>query len=294
MPRIKVGDIEIYYEIHGAGEPLLLVAGLGFGAWSWYRQIPEVCQGAHASSVPRLEGNTDRLEACAPRVLSREFTTIAFDNRGAGQSDKPDVEYTIKMMADDAAALLRALKIERAHVLGHSMGGYVAQELALSYPDLVASLVLVSTSFGGKNAVLMSPETAAQMRSELDADDPEVALRRGLSLRFSDRFIAEHPDLINEFITVRRAHLPPRASWLRQFAACLTFETESRLPSLRVPTLILTGDDDPIVPAENSRRLAARIPGSRLRVLEGARHLVFIERAEEFNEIVIEFLKASS
>lgn len=279
MPKIRINEIALYYEIHGGGElledpmrsadrtrpSLLLVAGLGFGVWSWYRQIS---------------------------AFAREFVTIAFDNRGAGQSDKPDVEYTIKMMAEDAAELLRALKIERAHVLGHSMGGYIAQELALSYPDLVAGLVLVSTSFGGKNAVLMSAETAAQMRSELEADDPEVALRRGLSLRFSDRFIAEHPDLINEFIALRRAHLPPRAAWLRQFAACLTFETESRLPSLHVPTLILTGDDDPIVPAENSRRLAARIPGSRLRVLEGARHLVFIERAEEFNHLVIEFLKS--
>ncbi|HXF04304.1 MAG TPA: alpha/beta hydrolase [Blastocatellia bacterium] len=174
------------------------------------------------------------------------------------------------------------------------MGGYIAQELALSDPDLVASLVLVSTSFGGRNAVRMSAETATQMRSELEADDPEVALRRGLSLRFSDRFIAEHPDLINEFVAVRKANLPPRVAWLRQFAACLMFETESRLASPRVPTLILTGDDDPIVPAENSRHLAARISGSRLCVLEGARHLVFIERAEEFNHLVIEFLKAAS
>ncbi|MCS6803530.1 MAG: alpha/beta fold hydrolase [Acidobacteriota bacterium] len=272
MPKIKVNEIELYYEIHGGEShehsgrlPLLLIAGLGFGAWSWYRQIP---------------------------ALAREFVTIAFDNRGAGQSDKPDTEYTIKMMADDAAMLLRALKVERAHVLGHSMGGYIAQELALGYPDLVASLVLVSSSFGGKNAVLMSAETAAQMRSELEAEDPEVALRKGLSLRFSDRFIAEHPDLVNEFIAVRRAHLPPREAWLRQFVACLTFETESRLPSLRIPTLIVTGDDDPIVPAENSRRLAASIPGSQLRVLEGARHLLFIEHAEAFNHIVIEFLKA--
>lgn len=266
MPKIRVNEIELYYERHGTGKPLLLIAGLGFGAWSWFCQIP---------------------------TLAQEFTTIVFDNRGVGQSDKPDVEYTIKMMADDAAGLLRALKVERAHVLGHSMGGYIAQELALSSPDLVAGLVLVSTSFGGKNAVLMSAETAAQMRSELEADDPEVALRRGLRLRFSDRFIAEHPDVINEFVTVRKAHLPSRAAWLRQFAACLSFETESRLGSLDAPTLIVTGDDDPIVPAENSRRLAARIPGSQLRVFEGARHLVFIERAEEFNHIVIEFLKAS-
>lgn len=274
MPKFKITDIELYYEIHGGVPrehperfPLLLIAGLGFGAWSWYRQIP---------------------------AFAREFTTIAFDNRGAGQSDKPDAEYSITMMADDAAGLLRALKIERAHVLGHSMGGYIAQELALNHPQLVASLVLVSTSFGGKNAVLMSAETAVQMLSELEADDPEAALRKGLRLRFSDRFIAEHPDLVNEFLALRRAHLPPRAAWLRQFAACRAFDAESRLSSLGVPTLILTGDDDPIVPAENSRRLAARISGSRLRVFPSARHLVFIEQAEEFNHLVIEFLKAMS
>jgi pimeloyl-ACP methyl ester carboxylesterase len=186
MPKIRVNAVELYYEIRGAGEPLLLIAGLGFGAWSWYRQIPD---------------------------FSRAFLTLAFDNRGAGHSEKPEMAYTIEMMAEDAAALLRALGIERAHVLGHSMGGYIAQELALRHPDLVLRLVLVSTSFGGKNAVLMSPETAAQMRAELEAEDVEEALRRGLRLRFSDRFITEHPDLIEEFLAARKAHLPPRAAW---------------------------------------------------------------------------------
>lgn len=267
MPRIKVNDLELYYEIHGVGEPLLLIAGLGFGTWSWFRQIPE---------------------------FSREFTTIAFDNRGAGQSDKPDAEYTIKMMAEDAGALLKALKIERAHVLGHSMGGYIAQELALHHPELVASLVLVSTSFGGKNAILMAPETAAQMRSELEAEDTEGALRRGLSLRFSDQFIVEQPDIIDQFLALRRANLPPGSAWQRQFTACLGFETESRLASLRAPTLILTGGDDPIIPAENSNLLAEKILNSRLLILPGARHLAFVEHAKEFNRIVIEFLKALS
>jgi len=147
--------IELYYEVHGAGEPVLLIAGLGFGAWSWFRQIPD---------------------------LARHFLTIAFDNRGAGLSEKPDCEYTIEMMAEEAVGLLRALGVARAHVLGHSMGGYIAQEVALRHPEVVSSLILVSTSFGGKNAVLMSPETAAQMRSELEAEDRDAALRRGLSL----------------------------------------------------------------------------------------------------------------
>jgi pimeloyl-ACP methyl ester carboxylesterase len=256
--------IELYYEVHGTGEPVLLIAGLGFGAWSWFRQIPD---------------------------LARHFLTIAFDNRGAGLSEKPDCEYTIEMMAEEAVGLLRALGVARAHVLGHSMGGYIAQEVALRHPEVVSSLILVSTSFGGKNAVLMSPETAAQMRSELEAEDRDAALRRGLSLRFSERFLAEHPEIIEEFLARRKAHLPPAYAWQRQFAACLRFETESRLNALRSPTLIVTGSDDPIVPPENSMRLARVIPGARLIVFPEARHLVFIERAEEFNRIVIEFLQ---
>lgn len=269
MPWIKANDVRLYYELHGAKEsmgiPLLLIAGLGFGAWSWFCQIP---------------------------VFSHTFTTLAFDNRGVGQSDQPDFPYTIPMMAEDAAALLRGLGIERAHVLGHSMGGYIAQELALQHPELVVGLVLVSTSFGGKNAVLMSPETATQMRAELEAEGAEAVLRKGLSLRLSDSFIAERPDIVDQFLALRRMHLPTRIAWEHQFAACLGFEAESRLAALQAPTLILTGDDDPIVPAENSRLLAERIPNARLVLFPGARHLVFIERAEEFNRTVIEFLNA--
>lgn len=227
MPRARINGIELYYEVHGAGEPLLLIAGLGFGVWSWFRQIPD---------------------------LSQHFRIVAFDNRGAGLSEKPDCEYTIEMMAEDAVALLRTLNVARAHVLGHSMGGYIAQEIALRHPDVVSKLILVSTSFGGKNAVLMSPETAAQMRSELEAEDRETALRRGLSLRFSDRFLAEHPEIVEEFLARRKAHFPPAYAWQRQFAACLRFETESRLSALRIPTLIVTGSDDPIVPSDGRKR----------------------------------------
>lgn len=264
MPHAQVNGVELYYEVHGTGEPLLLVAGLGFGVWSWFRQVPD---------------------------LSQHFRVIAFDNRGAGLSEKPDCEYTIEMMAEDAVALLGALNVARAHVLGHSMGGYIAQEIALRHPDVVSKLILVSTSFGGENAVLMSPETAAQMRSELEAEDREAALRRGLSLRFSDRFLAEHPEIVEEFLARRKAHLPPAYAWQRQFAACLRFETESRLNALQAPTLIVTGSEDPIVPSENSLRLVQAIPNARLMIFPGARHLVFIEQAEAFNRIVIEFLK---
>ena len=100
--KIKIDDIDVYYEIHGEGEPLLLVEGLGYSTWMWFKQIPN---------------------------FSREYQVIVFDNRGVGNTDKPDIEYTIEMMADDAAGLLRALDIESAHVLGVSMGGFIAQEM---------------------------------------------------------------------------------------------------------------------------------------------------------------------
>ena len=119
--KAKVNGIDIYYEIHGSGEPLLLIEGLGYSAWMWYKQIP---------------------------TLSEQYKVIVFDNRGAGNTDKPDSEYSIEIMADDAAGLLRTLGIESAHMLGVSLGGFIAQELALRHPDMSKSLTLVSTNSG--------------------------------------------------------------------------------------------------------------------------------------------------
>jgi len=131
MPHETINGCRIYYEIHGEGEPLVLIMGLRRNLLWWYRQIP---------------------------TLSQHFKVLAFDNRGAGRSDKPDMEYSIGLFADDTAGLTRALGLEDAHILGISMGGYIAQELALNHPDLVRDLILGCTSCGGSRAILMSPE----------------------------------------------------------------------------------------------------------------------------------------
>ena len=123
---VPVNGINMYYETHGEGEPLLLIEGLGYSSWMWYKQIPE---------------------------LSKEYRVIVYDNRGVGRSAKPDSEYTIELMADDAASLLTALGVESAHVLGVSMGGYIAQELALRHPEKVRSLILAGTNRGEGNAL---------------------------------------------------------------------------------------------------------------------------------------------
>lgn len=265
MSALRANGIDIYYETAGDGPPLALITGLGFASWSWYRQIPP---------------------------LSRQFTTIAIDNRGAGQSSKPDEPYSIKAMADDAAAVLRHLDVAGAAIVGVSMGGYIAQELALGHPGLVSRLVLCSTSAGGQDVVMASQETIDTLTREAAADwSPEV-MKGTLNLRFSDRCITETPEVIAEYAAGRGDARPPRHGWERQIAACFEFSTGDRLATLSVPTLVITGDDDPIVPHDNSKILADKIPGAELVVIPTGRHLAIIEFADEINEHIMRFCRA--
>lgn len=267
MPIAKVGDIRIHYLIEGQGPPLLMIMGFG------------------ASSVAWSDEYTAR--------FTPSFRTIRFDNRGTGLSDKPDGEYSIRMMAEDAAGLLRAQGIEKAHVFGVSMGGMIAQELALRHPQRVRTLILGSTSFGGPNAVVASTELM-QSWAGLAALPVEQAIERGLTFLYSDGFIARMKEqLIRRGLAL--AHLrPPLDALLRQFAAVSQFDAFDRLSEIRVPTLILTGSDDKIVPAENSRILAERIPSARLVIFEGAGHGYLVECAEESNAVVLDFLRRHS
>jgi pimeloyl-ACP methyl ester carboxylesterase len=221
MPKAKVGDIQLCYEERGQGEPLLLIMGLGASTLSWSDQIP---------------------------AFGREFRVVAFDNRGAGRSDKPAVRYTIALFADDTAGLMDALGIDSAHVYGQSMGGFFAQELALRHPERVPLL-------------------------------------------YSDEFIASHHDaLIQRSLRESELRTPPEA-FGRQVQAAIRHNTFDRLPDIRCPTLVITGDDDKVVPADNSRILAEGIPGAELAVLPGAGHGYLVEKAAESNAVVLEFLR---
>lgn len=262
MSTLHGNGIELYYETIGDGPPLVLLTGLGFATWGWYRQIP---------------------------TLSRHFTTIAIDNRGAGQSGKPDEPYSIRMMADDTAAVLDHLEVRGANVLGLSMGGYIAQELALSHPELVSRLILCSTATGGEDAVVGSEETFEFMRREAEAGWGEEVMQGSLTLRFSDHCIAEQGELIAEYAERRKNNKPPRHAWERQLAACFAFSSGPRLSAVTAKTLVITGDDDPIVPSANGRILADRIPGAELFEIPTGRHLAVIEFADQVNERVIAF-----
>ena len=280
---VKVNGIDLYYEIHGSGEPLLMIEGLGYSAWMWYKQIP---------------------------AFRERYQVILFDNRGAGNTDKPDTEYSIEIMADDASGLLRTLGIGPVHVLGISLGGFIAQELALRHPDLVKSLTLVSTNSGpGKRAMRNSQhmnglfklwgilpgtfEMGGKASVPLGFEygiTREDRIRYGLSLAFTPEYFKEHPDEIARIVSWRLDNPQPGYAWTRQLMAGMNFDSSGRAEGIHAPTLVVNGAEDRIVSPESARELAGRIPDSRYVEIEGSGHLLFIERSDEFNDTVMGFL----
>jgi len=264
MPKQKVIGIEIYYEIHGEGDPLVLIMGLRRNVEWWYRQLP---------------------------ALSAHFKVLVFDNRGAGRSEKPAMEYSIRLFADDTAQLMKSLEIQNAHVLGVSMGGYIAQELAINYPRMVRSLILGCTSPGGEKAVPMSPERLKKFTAN-EGLSPEEILKKDMDILFSDRFIHGNPETIREFIEISMRYYQPADAFQRQLEACLRHDAGDRLAHIKVPTMIIAGDDDSLVPSENSSILKELMPRAELYFLPGLRHCFFIEESEKFNHKLIDFLKS--
>ena len=261
MPTIKVNDCDIYYEIHGQGDPLLMIMGLRRNIEWWYPQIP---------------------------TLEKHFRVVVFDNRGAGRSEKPAMDYTIGLFADDTAALMEALHIERAHVLGVSMGGYIAQELAINYPQKVKDLVLGCTSCGGEKAILMSADRMEKFTANQNLT-PEEILKKDMDIYFSDEYVAGNPAAIAQFCEISMRYYQPADAFLRQFAACRNHDTVARIGRIIHPTLVMTGDEDPLVPPENSFILKDLLPHAQLSVFPKGRHCFFMEFADRFNEEVANF-----
>ena len=263
MPKTRAADINIYHETRGDGEPLVNIMGLGGGSSMWWRQVD---------------------------FFSAEFHVITFDSRGVGRSDKPDTPYSMGMLVDDAAGLMKELGVASAHVYGVSMGGMVAQELALRYPSLVSSLILGATTCGGSHAVMANQETLQKLFSIMTLS-PDEAVRVSTSATFSAGFIKRHPEKIREWL-IKGAESPPSPmGFKRQAEAAAGFETHDRLPQIRVPTLILAGTDDQLIPVENSRILASRIGDAKLVLFEDAGHGYLWEAEEETNRVVFDFLK---
>ena len=263
MPIAHVSDIDLYYEEHGAGPHLVLIEGTGYHTWMWYRQLP---------------------------AFARHFRTLIYDNRGVGRSDAPPGPYTHEQNADDLAGLLDVLGWNHTHVLGVSMGGFIAQEFALKYPQRLDALVLSATGFGGPNMVPVPPEAIKAMMPN-PALTPEERIRTGMRIAFSDpNWPEQHPDEFEQIVRWRLEHVPPAEAATAQVMAGLTFNTEDRLREIRAPTLVVAGAADRVVPPRNAELLADRIPNAQLAIIPAAGHLAFIDHADAFNQIVLEFL----
>jgi 3-oxoadipate enol-lactonase len=242
---------------------LVLVTGLGYAMWCWQPQLP---------------------------AFAAQRRVVALDNRGTGRSPKPPGPYSIAGMADDVAAVMDRYDIESAAVLGHSMGGYIAQELALRRPSRVRSLVLVATAPGGADNVPVPKETLDNWLANAHLA-PEEYVRATMYLSFAPGWTDEHPSQYEAFIDARLEHPTPPEAWRAQFDAANAWIQAARpIEDIGAPTLVVHGDADRVVPVENGREIARRIPGAVLRELPGRGHVLNLEEPDDFNEIVLEFV----
>lgn len=264
LERLQTRDgIELHAEVWGDGPTLLLIQGLGYATWGWARTAP---------------------------ALAERFRVIAFDNRGAGRSDKPDDTYSVELLADDALTVVDALGERPAHVAGFSLGGYVALTLAVRHPDAVASLVLLSTTCGGPDAQGV-PETTLAAWTGANGLDPPAYARETMPLSVAPGWTDEHPDEFEQLLAARLAHPTPPFAWRRQFEAAEQFLEHGIDPaSVTQQTLVIHGTEDRVVPYANADLLASRIPRCELLRAEGAGHLALLERPSEVNDAMLSFL----
>jgi 3-oxoadipate enol-lactonase len=258
MPVFITHNASIDYDVDGNGPPLLLIGGLGFGRWGWFKQVP---------------------------ALSRHFRTITFDIRG-----EQNLTQGVADLSAEAVALLDHLDVKKTHVLGTSLGGFVAQQLALEQPDLVDRLVLICTSHGGRATESMSPQALGRMIG-WGSLSPEKAVRRGLETATSEAYRTGHPEEFAQIVRWRLADSPSLSNYYQQTMAGARFDASRDVGKITSPTLVVHGAEDRYVPVANAATLAKAIPEAKLRVLENAGHLVFIERAKEVNRHVVSFLK---
>ncbi|HLW03774.1 MAG TPA: alpha/beta fold hydrolase [Ktedonobacterales bacterium] len=244
---------------------VLLLTGLAAKRLGWYKQLP---------------------------VFGQTYRTIALDHRDTGDSDLATEPYTTADQADDAAAVLQALGIERAAVVGISMGGFISLELALRHPELVEKLVLTSTSAGGPTHVQPGPEMLAMLGRDRRGTEPGELGRQSYTLIMAPGYAERHPEEMERIVANARYRPQPAEAYLRQLQACMGHNAADRLGQIHVPTLVVHGDVDPLVPVANGKYLAAHIPGARLILYPDTGHIPVIERADDYNRDVLAFLES--
>src|SRR6202166_3055624 len=260
MPFVENQGARIYWDEQGHGAPVLLIMGLSYPSYMWHR---------------------------TRAVLAAHYQTIAFDNRGVGRSDVPSGPYPIALMASDAAAVLDAAGIESAHLFGVSMGGMIAQEFALQYPKRVRSLILGCTAAGGPHA------------GRAEAAVMETLLRQGMTPEESREAItpfiyppATPRGRINEDMAIRMKWYPTPQGYAGQLQGIFGWEAYSRIAQITVPTLVIHGETDRLIPAANAKLIAERIPGARLVLIPHASHIFETDQPAVAHQAILEFLDA--
>jgi pimeloyl-ACP methyl ester carboxylesterase len=268
VPHATVDGRELHYLVRGQGEPLLMIQGMSGNHMHW--------------GEPFLE------------QLERDFELVLYDHRGIGLSDRIDQPFTIVGLADDAAGLLDALGRDDVHVMGISMGGMVAQELALRHPGRVRTLVLGCTMAGGAQSVRTGQEVVQRLGESWGSGDRERILRTGWEVNVSRAYAGAHPAMYDTFKQIALEIPAPLPLIMLQAQAVMGFDAEDRLGEITAPTLVIHGTEDEMLSVRNAEVIAERIPGARLEILEGVAHLFFWEEPERSARLVSEFCGAAA
>ncbi len=267
MPTIQSNGINLAYDVRGSGPALVLVTGVGYSQWFWSKLVPE---------------------------LTQRLLVVTFDNRGAGESDKPAGPYTVPMMADDTEGLLDALNLKGACIMGHSLGGFIAQELAITRPDLVSRLILASTNYGGQRVIPITPEAMKVLTDR--SGDPIELVKRGIRIACAPDFEERHPEVVQELVNYRLTNPVPPAQYAAQVAAgagmsVFSDETvDERMSKLTMPVLILFGEHDNVVPPGNAELMRDKIAGAQVKIIPGGGHMFPIECPVATAQAILQFM----
>lgn len=265
MPIVRASDVSLYYEIHGDEHPETLILINGVGQWheAWWRNVGP---------------------------LAQHYRVITFDNRGIGDSDKPDIPYSLDMLADDTLGLMDALQIDKAHVLGHSLGGGIALFMARKQPQRIQKMILASTLYWGPKVGMPSPRA---MQALMDrSGDPLELVKRGSRIAAADGFEERDPEGFQKLIDLRFGSQQAPELYLRQSQAGLAYLQSDHITDIvmTMPVLLLVGEFDEVAPPANSEAIGAAWPNARLHVIEGAGHMFNIEKPDATNAAILAFL----
>lgn len=268
MPKAPVNGINMYYQVHGDGKPLVMIQGFAGGHQAWFFQI---------------------------RAFKKHYKVVIFDNRGIGSSDGAGQSYTIRTLADDVIGLMDYLGIPKAHILGLSLGGLVAQEVAISYPERVIKLILGST-FAGREIDDVHPEMAKALdipEGSTNVDIRSIDMTKMMSAMVSLAFNKWLYRMILLPLSKRAMKSINVEGHFGQMSAVSDYNTLDRLHLIKAPTLVITGAGDRLVSPSMSDLIASRIPNAKLVLVKGGSHAFFMEMRGRFNKEVLEFLRAA-